>query len=56
MRGWRRVIEEEGKGREGKAGMLRNKGGKRKTTVKEDSQTVIWATGGTELLFIGQVC
>lgn len=49
------MLEEEGEEREGQARMLRNKDCKRKITLKEDSQTLIWATGGAVLLFTGWV-
>ena len=40
-----------GKGRNRKARIVRSVEGKGKTTLKEDRETLIWATGGRVMLF-----
>lgn len=51
MRTGRRVIEEAGKRTGGKARRLR-----KWEALKEDCETLTWATAGTRMLFTGRVC
>lgn len=51
MRTGRRVIEEAEQRTGGKARMLRNW-----KALREDCETLTWATAGTRMLFTGRVC